>query len=145
VAAENAKEDRRRSSSVDQSSSMVHEANAPVCNPDYVVKRTEERFPDGITKPIRPEGVRYKMSIPNRFVKGLKDEAPGTDIKRWQQTQKWREENNVDAILDQKQPQYFSMRKYYTSFYHGRCSFALNKAKGFLYMYNQSLLILTFF
>ncbi len=46
----------------------------------------EDRLPEGITKPIRPEGVVYSTSIPGRFVRGLKNEAPGTDMKRWQET-----------------------------------------------------------
>jgi hypothetical protein len=55
-----------------------------------------------------------------RFIKGLKEEGPDVAERRWNETLDWRKQFQVDGILEEPQPHYETIKKFYSHFYHGK-------------------------
>ena len=57
--------------------------------------------------------------VPKRFIDAEKgDEFLGRE--RWEKTMEWRQENEIDTILNRPHPNFQTIKRFYPQFFHGR-------------------------
>ena len=59
------------------------------------------------------------LQVPGRYIRGCQGDRTEA-LRRWRETLAWRREQRVDNILNEPQPNFFEIKKFYPQYFHGK-------------------------